>query len=93
MLEAESGFVMETPEVAQFRSCVIDGQWALAEEALLALGVTVEEGLSVCYNVSSLIDSLIDNGSSGGKILDKPAEVFGVPGSRKYNTSVTCAQR
>ncbi|KAI0053876.1 WD40 repeat-like protein [Auriscalpium vulgare] len=43
-LEAESGYVMETPEVAEFRQCILEGEWADAEVALLRLGVSEEDG-------------------------------------------------
>lgn len=42
-LEAESGYIMETPEVSEFRQCILDGAWASAEAALMRLGVS-EEG-------------------------------------------------
>ncbi|RDX46846.1 WD40 repeat-like protein [Lentinus brumalis] len=44
-LEAESGYVMETPEVADFRRCILDASWDSAEAALMRLGVTEGEGL------------------------------------------------
>ncbi|KAI0332631.1 WD40 repeat-like protein [Cubamyces sp. BRFM 1775] len=44
-LEAESGYIMETPEVAEFRRCILDASWDSAEAALARLGVTEGEGL------------------------------------------------
>ncbi|KAL1944438.1 hypothetical protein VTO73DRAFT_2868 [Trametes versicolor] len=44
-LEAESGYIMETPEVAEFRRCILDASWTSAETALMRLGVTEGEGL------------------------------------------------
>ncbi|KAI0636404.1 WD40 repeat-like protein [Trametes polyzona] len=44
-LEAESGYIMETPEVAEFRRCILDASWESAETALMRLGVTEGEGL------------------------------------------------
>ncbi|KAF9558038.1 WD40 repeat-like protein [Agrocybe pediades] len=44
-LEAESGYTMESPEVAQFRQYILDGMWAKAEAALMRLGVQEDEGL------------------------------------------------
>ncbi|OJT04343.1 WD repeat-containing protein 26 [Trametes pubescens] len=44
-LEAESGYIMETPEVAEFRRCILDASWTSAETALMRLGVTQGEGL------------------------------------------------
>ncbi|KAI8982846.1 WD40 repeat-like protein [Trametes punicea] len=44
-LEAESGYIMETPEVAEFRRCILDASWDSAEAALVRLGVTEGEGL------------------------------------------------
>ena len=46
-LEAESGYIMETPEVAEFRRCILDASWHSAEDALLRLGVKEGEGLWV----------------------------------------------
>ncbi|KAG6889821.1 hypothetical protein C0995_014298 [Termitomyces sp. Mi166 len=44
-LEAESGYVMEEAEVADFRQCILDGLWAKAEVALIRLGVSEDDGL------------------------------------------------
>ncbi|EJF66274.1 WD40 repeat-like protein [Dichomitus squalens LYAD-421 SS1] len=44
-LEAESGYIMETPEVAEFRRCILTASWDSAEAALMRLGVTEGEGL------------------------------------------------
>ncbi|KAI0748620.1 WD40 repeat-like protein [Daedaleopsis nitida] len=44
-LEAESGYIMETPEVAEFRRCILDASWDSAVAALVRLGVTEGEGL------------------------------------------------
>ena len=38
---------METPEVAEFRRCILDASWDSAEAALMRLGVTEGEGLWV----------------------------------------------
>ncbi len=38
---------METPEVAEFRRCILDASWTSAETALMRLGVTQGEGLWV----------------------------------------------
>lgn len=46
-LEAESGYTMESPEVSEFRQCILDGAWNSAEAALMRLGVTDDEGLWV----------------------------------------------
>lgn len=46
-LEAESGYVMEEAEVADFRQCILDGLWAKAEAALIRLGVSEDDGLWV----------------------------------------------
>ena len=50
-LEAESGYIMETPEVAEFRRCILNASWDSAEAALMRLGVTEDDGLWV-----SLVD-------------------------------------
>lgn len=49
VLEAESGYSMEAPEVSNFRRYVLDGSWAKAEAALLRLGVSEEEGFWVSF--------------------------------------------
>ena len=38
---------MESPEVSEFRQCILDGAWAHAEAALGQLGVAEDEGLRV----------------------------------------------
>lgn len=44
-LEAESGYTMESPEVAEFRRCILDADWARANAALMRLGVADDERL------------------------------------------------
>ncbi|KAH9848901.1 WD40 repeat-like protein [Lenzites betulinus] len=44
-LEEESGYIMETPEVAEFRRCILHASWDSAEAALMRLGVSEGEGL------------------------------------------------
>ncbi|KAI0820195.1 WD40 repeat-like protein [Trametes gibbosa] len=44
-LEEESGYIMETPEVAEFRRCILNASWDSAETALMRLGVSEGEGL------------------------------------------------
>jgi hypothetical protein len=46
-LEAESGYVMETSRVAEFRRCILEGSWSEAESALEHLGVVEDDGLWV----------------------------------------------
>jgi len=46
-LEAESGYVMEAPEVSDFREYILEGSWLKAEAALLSLGINQEEGIWV----------------------------------------------
>ena len=46
-LEAESGYSMETQEVAQFRQHILHGHWAKAEATLTRLGVHDEASLLV----------------------------------------------
>ncbi|KAG6837267.1 hypothetical protein H0H93_012272 [Arthromyces matolae] len=43
-LEAESGYVMEETEVADFRQWILEGSWAHAEDALMRLGVAEDDG-------------------------------------------------
>lgn len=50
-LEAESGYSMESPEVSDFRQCILDGAWAQAEAALERLGVAEDEGLRVRMSI------------------------------------------
>ncbi|KAJ7744979.1 WD40-repeat-containing domain protein [Mycena maculata] len=44
-LEAESGYAMETQEVADFRRFILEARWSKAENALQRLGVQDREGL------------------------------------------------
>ena len=37
-LEAESGYRMESPQVAHFRRCILEGNWSEAEASLSGLG-------------------------------------------------------
>ena len=48
-LETESGYVMESPDVGNFREYVLDGRWELAEACLEDLGVEgkAEQGVWV----------------------------------------------
>ena len=46
-LEAESGYIMETPEVAEFRRCILNASWDSAEAALMRLSVTENDSLWV----------------------------------------------
>lgn len=79
-LEAESGYTMEVPQVANFRRYILDGLWAKAEAALLRLGVTEGDGLwvseviSIWYFGSHVLSIL------GSQISDEPAKVLGVAG-------------
>lgn len=51
-LEAESGYTMESPEVAEFRRYVMEASWEQAEAALIRLGVTDEDNLMVRFLVA-----------------------------------------
>lgn len=53
-LEAESGYTMETSDVSRFRQCILEGDWDSAEETLMRLGLSEEEGLWVS-NASIMI--------------------------------------
>lgn len=55
ILEAESGYTMESSEVSEFRQCILDGAWDSAEAALMRLGVADDDGLwvSVLFMVSA----------------------------------------
>ncbi|KAH9930616.1 WD40 repeat-like protein [Fomitopsis serialis] len=44
-LEAESGYTMESSEVAEFRRCILDADWTRADAALMRLGVADDERL------------------------------------------------
>lgn len=61
---------METPEVAQFRTCIVDGRWAIAEKALTTLGVTEEEGLLVGNESFHLTIHSLTSVVLGRKIFD-----------------------
>lgn len=55
-LEAESGYIMESPEVAEFRRCILDGAWERAESGLMRLGVVDDprfwaSTLSKCFDL------------------------------------------
>lgn len=52
-LEAESGYVMETSRVAEFRRCILEGAWSEAESALEHLGVAENDGLWV-WSIASI---------------------------------------
>jgi WD repeat-containing protein 26 len=43
---------MEAPEVSEFRQYILDASWDKAENALMNLGVTDDEGLWVSFLVS-----------------------------------------
>lgn len=51
-LEAESGYTMESPEVAEFRHYVMGALWEQAEAALIRLGVTDEDNLMVRFTLT-----------------------------------------
>ncbi|TFY82981.1 hypothetical protein EWM64_g1032 [Hericium alpestre] len=60
-LEAESGYVMESPEVSEFRQCILDGAWGDAEAALTRLGVSEDDGLwasSAILNLHTFVDPM-----------------------------------
>jgi hypothetical protein len=42
---------MEAPEVTEFRELILDGHWADAEEALMRLCVTNEDGIWVRHDI------------------------------------------
>ncbi|KZT57026.1 WD40 repeat-like protein [Calocera cornea HHB12733] len=44
-LEAESGYTLESSSVADFRDCILTGQWGRVEASLTSLGVVMEEDL------------------------------------------------
>jgi len=53
-LEEESGYDMETPQVALFRGKILDGAWQEAVDTLPELGLTEESGLLVrCPRISA----------------------------------------
>ncbi|KAI0797559.1 WD40 repeat-like protein [Abortiporus biennis] len=51
-LEAESGYTMETPQVSEFRQCILDGAWSNAETALMHLGVNEDALLEAKFLIS-----------------------------------------
>lgn len=48
VLEAESGYSVESELVADFRDCVLNGRWELVESALPDMGVTSVDDVRVC---------------------------------------------
>jgi hypothetical protein len=52
-LEAESGYVMESPQVAEFRQCILEASWTQAEAALLRIGVPGGHPLAVRHRLRS----------------------------------------
>lgn len=46
-LEAESGYIMEAPEVSEFRECILDASWDLAVASLANLGVVDQQSYLV----------------------------------------------
>jgi hypothetical protein len=74
-LEAESGYIMEEPEVAQFRQYIFDGSWAKAEAALLRLGVSDPDGLMVINPSYKLMIKPYRRCQSGCPISHSPTEI------------------
>ena len=76
---------METPEVSEFRQCILDGAWASAEAALMRLGVS-EEGIWVSTLLRRLMILLLISPPlvAGGKVLDQPAEIPGIIGGWEH---------
>ena len=58
-LETESGYVMETSRVAEFRRCILEGTWREAEQALEHLGVAEDDGLWVWFYCAQLNESCV----------------------------------
>lgn len=80
---------METPEVAEFRRCILDASWTSAETALMRLGVTEGEGLWV-----SVMDAAPRcrhlTCHAGGEVPHREAEVLGISRGGKDYCSVGC---
>ena len=85
-LEAESGYIMETPEVAEFRRCILNASWDSAEATLVRLGVTEGEGLWV--RLTRLNWWSYSDGEIGGEVPYREAEVFGMSRSTEDYGSV-----
>jgi WD repeat-containing protein 26 len=68
---------MESPEVAEFRQCILDASWAQAEAALLRIGVPNDQTLAV-RRLILIPASLLKTYCAGGQVLNQPAEVLGV---------------
>ena len=70
---------METPEVAEFRRCILTASWDSAETALMRLGVAEGEGLWVSLvNLDSVVVSS-DMQGVGGEVPHCETEVPGTP--------------
>jgi hypothetical protein len=80
---------MESPEVSQFRQFILNGMWAKAEAALERLGVEKEEGLWVRgIPMDQSSPASLTFFMSGCKVLDKPAEIFGISGSQETDICI-----
>ncbi|KAG8873801.1 hypothetical protein FRC20_007455 [Serendipita sp. 405] len=67
VLEAESGFSFETTRVTAFRNAVMEGNWAVAQKGLLALGVRDEDSLRAAHfliNQQKYLEYLENNQST-----------------------------
>ncbi|KAG9012086.1 hypothetical protein FRB93_002229 [Tulasnella sp. JGI-2019a] len=51
-LEAESGYALETPQVAEFRRAVLSGEWQAVVESLPAMGIPAQNLQAAKYLVS-----------------------------------------
>lgn len=90
-LEAESGYVMETSRVAEFRRCILEGAWKEAEEALEHLGVAEDDGLWVWFYCAQLNECcvLIHRTVLGGEIPYQSTEISRILRDRQDINGIT----
>lgn len=49
VLEEESEYTLESPEVSEFRKAVLEGQWSKAEELLFGLEINKDDDVNVSF--------------------------------------------
>lgn len=88
-LEVESGYSLESHQVAAFRRCILDGSWDEAESGLSQLGVTDEDSLLVCCPLVQCFVLLTP--LKGGQISYQSAEISGALGDAEDDCCALCA--
>jgi hypothetical protein len=89
-LEAESGYSMESSEVAQFKQYILDGLWSKAEASLTRLGLKNDAKLWVRHSdIWAWI--ACSNNDTGCQVSDIQTKVSRVARSREDNDGPACA--